>query len=227
MSPLAPGVYRREVVVTRPVEARTGVPAFVGATSARPEGGAAPLTRWADFATLFGAPVDGGLLAPAVRAFFAGGGDRCWVVGIGEQASEDARLNELERGLELLRHLEEPDLVAAPDAVRRRQDAVQPLDPDKEAAPMTRLQAAVVAHCDAAGDRFAILDALPRANVADVLGQRRSLLSLAGSSGANVALYHPWVVTTAGARPPSGHVAAVYSRTDRQVGSHKAPANER
>src|SRR5690606_6723351 len=45
------------------------------------------------------------------------------------------------------------------------------------------------------------------------------------------ALYYPWVVVDGdeGARlvPPSGHVAGLIARTDRQTGPHRAPANVR
>jgi hypothetical protein len=84
-----------------------------------------------------------------------------------------------------------------------------------------------VAHCDRTGNRFAILDAFPRAAVDDLIEQRRTVLSLAGSPGWNAAIYHPWVKLADGSVvPPSGHVAGVVARTDRAAGPHKAPANE-
>jgi hypothetical protein len=52
----------------------------------------------------------------------------------------------------------------------------------------------------------------------------------AALDGDHGALYHPWVWAPGGAGPlawvpPCGHVAGTYSRTDREVGVHKAPAN--
>jgi hypothetical protein len=91
--------------------------------------------------------------------------------------------------------------------------------------------------------RVALLDGLPRATVADTLMQRSLVLAAATAraaatdggaerppSGANAALYHPWVLTTddpANPMPPSGHLAGVVARSDRARGVHKAPANER
>jgi len=93
------------------------------------------------------------------------------------------------------------------------------VDPDR--ATVTAMQRDVLDHCTGRGDRFAILDAIPR----DVDAQR---LDLRGDHGA---LYHPWALVPGPVGlpryvPPSGHVAGVYSRSDRNVGVHKAPANE-
>src|SRR5262249_22966974 len=114
------------------------------------------------------------------------------------------------------------------------------LNAQTELAPMTEQQGALVAHCDAMRTRVALLDGLPRATVADTLEQRRRVLAAAAAlpaasddgadrppSGANAALYHPWVLTTEGPMPPSGHLAGVVARSDRARGVHKAPANER
>jgi hypothetical protein len=224
--PRAPGVYREEVTLEPPPTVQTGVPAFLGATA---NGGPpTPLLRAHDLERLFGPPVPGAQLAPAVAAFFENGGDRCYVVPLADEASEEGRREELERGLALLEPVDEVDLVCAPDAVRRREEPSQPLDRDKEAVPMARLQAAVVGHCDRTGDRFALLDAFPRAAVADLLEQRRTVLSLAGSQGWNAAIYHPWVRRASDeAAPPAAYVAGVVARTDRLAGVHKAPANVR
>ena len=103
------------------------------------------------------------------------------------------------------------------------------------------LQAAILEHCHTTGDRVAILDSLigdasllgrpgkgsdPDQPDASVQDQRRILTSNNGT------LYYPWVHVqggppeTGGCVPPSGHVAGVYNRCDRQIGVHKAPANE-
>jgi phage tail sheath protein FI len=84
------------------------------------------------------------------------------------------------------------------------------------------MQTEVLAHCDGAGDRFAILDSLPNLGTTAVLEQRRGL------TAENGALYYPWIRPLGAASfvPPCGHVAAVYARTDQRVGVHKAPANE-
>jgi phage tail sheath protein FI len=96
-----------------------------------------------------------------------------------------------------------------------------------------RIQAALVAHCEALRDRIALLDPPPFApHEAGALGEIQAWRRRFDSSYA--ALYHPWikVVDPRGrfgaelvAQPPSGHVAGVYARTDLAVGVHKAPAN--
>jgi hypothetical protein len=80
--------------------------------------------------------------------------------------------------------------------------------------------------CEKTGDCFALLDSLGGTGVNEVLQQRQALRSTNG------ALYYPWVRitegpdSTGGFVPPCGHVAGVYARSDRQIGVHKAPANE-
>jgi phage tail sheath protein FI len=91
---------------------------------------------------------------------------------------------------------------------------------------ITAMQRSVIRHCEAMGDRVAILDALPPDADQTVLDQRKQL------QGNNVALYYPWLhvsdgpPATGGYLPPCGHVAGVIAQTDRRIGVHKAPANE-
>jgi phage tail sheath protein FI len=96
------------------------------------------------------------------------------------------------------------------------------LPPDPVA--VRTLQTAVLNHCEGAGDRFAILDALPGGDLEAVLAQRHQLF------GHNGALYFPWLGCDDQGQvrfvPPCGHVAGVYARSDARVGVHKAPANE-
>jgi uncharacterized protein len=87
------------------------------------------------------------------------------------------------------------------------------------------VQRALIAHCEQARYRFAVLDPEDKALLDDVLAQR----ALYDSKYA--ALYYPRVriFDTLENRlvdaPPSGHIAGVYARTDSEVGVHKAPAN--
>lgn len=89
------------------------------------------------------------------------------------------------------------------------------------------VQSALVAHCEASANRFAILD-MPYAtrSVDDMLTHR----SYFDSSYA--AIYHPWLqqfdplMKTNGYFPPSAAMAGIYARTDNSRGVFKAPANE-
>jgi Bacteriophage tail sheath protein len=94
------------------------------------------------------------------------------------------------------------------------------------------VQTALINHCEAAGNRMAVLDSPPAMSVQDVK-EWRSEVAMYDSAFA--AFYYPWIsvdnpVATNGDStllvPPSGHMAGVWARTDDTRGVHKAPANE-
>lgn len=205
-----PGVYREDVFLAPAAELRTGVPAFLGLAETGAVNTPHELTLWPQFGEEFGAPLSDGYLAYAVRGFFENGGQLCYVVRLDDALPPEESLRE---GLEVLAPLDTVDLVCAPDVMTN-------------AAWATVLQQMVLDHCQATGDRFAILDALPNVTVDQVLIQRQGL------RGANGALYYPWVRVLDRAAadgdffPPCGHVAGVYARSDQRIGVHKAPANE-
>jgi hypothetical protein len=90
-------------------------------------------------------------------------------------------------------------------------------------------------HCEKTGDRFALLDS-PRGSTIKseknaIDSWPRYYQSLPESKCG--ALYYPWIKHYSSDIdghdffiPPSGHIAGVYARTDRQYGIAKAPANE-
>jgi|RhiMetdeSRZDD1v2_1073273.scaffolds.fasta_scaffold598911_2 phage tail sheath protein FI len=207
----APGVYRQEVFPSPAPSFLTGVPVFLGYTA---DGPYEPqrLALWPQF-DQFGPPGNG-YLADAVRGFFENDGLVCYVQRL-EFGPEPAEA--LRRGLEPLDRLEDVDLVCAPDVMHT---AGTLADPDLDT--VVAMQREILDHCDRRGDRFAILDGLPGADA--VAMQHTQLVSDAG------ALYYPWAWPASGDRgpyvPPCGHVAGVYSRSDRAHGVHKAPANE-
>lgn len=84
----------------------------------------------------------------------------------------------------------------------------------------------LITHCTALGDRFAVLDGPPNADLVGIRDFRAAL------STDRAALYYPWLrvpdpggATAPAAAPPSGHLIGVYARTDVERGVHKAPAN--
>jgi phage tail sheath protein FI len=91
------------------------------------------------------------------------------------------------------------------------------------------LQGKMIAHCENAGDRMAILDCPPDMLPQDILEWR---MNTAGYDSKFAALYYPWLEVMNPLTnqpimvPPSGHVAGVWCRTDSTRGVHKAPANE-
>lgn len=133
---------------------------------------------------------------------------------------------EFEAGLNVLREIDEVNLVCIPDA----------------AAHLERvsIQQAMINHCLAPKlqDRFAILDSapgVPPSGPGSVEEQRETVESERGFA----ALYYPWLrvrepipptrprpaIPSTIYIPPSGHIAGVYARTDNERGVHKAPAN--
>ncbi len=222
---LTPGVYREERFLAPATTLQTGVPAFLGYTSAvgtHWQGTNVPqrLTRWPQFEAAFGAPRADGYLGAAVRGFFENGGRQCYVVPLDDTPPAATALR---AGLDALAPLHTLDLVCAPDIMRPRQPGHLPPDP----ADVRTMQTDVLNHCDGLGDRLAILDPLPGSDMASVLEQRRGL------GGQNGALYYPWLGTSVSDEPnrlyfvpPCGHVAGVYTRSDERVGVYKAPANE-
>ena len=117
-------------------------------------------------------------------------------------------------GLASLGEIDEVALVAAPDEVR-----FPPALPGGP-GPVT---AAVVAHCNLHGDRFAIVScAMEHDAFTDLQPPITS---------SNGACYFPWIQVAdpdGGAIrlvPPSGHVAGLYARVDELQGVGRAPAN--
>ena len=213
-----PGVYQEEVFPRPAAGLRVGVPAFLGLAQRGPVNLPRMLTLWTHFGEAFGSALSEGYLGYAVRGFFENQGRLCYAVRL-----EDNTEGALQAGLDALSTLDAIDLVCAPDVMWQPELAANPQALQSRVA---LLQTRVLDHCDALGDRFAILDSLPDVTVEEVLRQRQGL------GGMNGALYYPWVrpadgpAASGGFVPPCGHIAGVYARTDEQVGVHKAPANE-
>ncbi len=173
----------------------------------------------AAFRDRFGPAIPGGFVAEAVRAFFANGGTRCYVLRVPPGADGSDALSQprqapsaLRAALDALDELLDVDLVCAPDLARPGMARELALD----------LGRTVAEHCERRR-MIALLDALPNGS---------PLAQAAVFRARNAALYHPWVRPTPGPDgdpgfvPPCGHVAGVIARTDARVGVHRAPANE-
>lgn len=141
----------------------------------------------------------------------------------GGDAEELNRLtdNNFIDGFNHLRRLGDIRLISAPDGYPR----------DTQPVLTSAVQAAMIAHCEQMGDRFAVVDARPDLQLfgaGSIETQRGSLDSQRGYA----ALYYPWVRVNAAGNgppllvPPSGHVCGLMARVDNTKGVFKAPANE-
>jgi phage tail sheath protein FI len=119
-------------------------------------------------------------------------------------------------GLAGLGAIDEVTMVCVPDLMTLEEDQ------------RDDLQQKMVAFCQTAGDRMAILDAPPDLGPQGVLEWREAR----GFTSKFSTLYYPWVEVMDPIDsqpvmvPPCGHVAGVWARTDATRGVHKAPANE-
>jgi hypothetical protein len=97
---MTPGVYVEEVPATsKPIEGvSTSVAAFVGLAPFGPVNTPVEISNWTQFVDAFGNPRDpgagpfmkGAYLAHAVDGFFRNGGNRCYVVRVGEGSAPGA-----------------------------------------------------------------------------------------------------------------------------------------
>jgi Bacteriophage tail sheath protein len=126
------------------------------------------------------------------------------------------------QGLGGLAAIDEVTMVVMPDAMAVTQNGGGD-------AALRDIQGKMIAHCEGAKDRVAILDAPADLLPQDVLEWR---MNTAGYDSKFATLYYPWVevmdpITSRPIMvPPSGHIAGIWSRTDSTRGVHKAPANE-
>jgi uncharacterized protein len=125
------------------------------------------------------------------------------------------------RGIGGLAAVDEITMVAIPD--------LWALAENGNGTVVKDLQGKLIAHCENAGDRMAILDSPADMLPQDILDWR---LNDAGYDSKFAALYYPWLEVMNPLNnqplmvPPSGHIAGVWCRTDATRGVHKAPANE-
>jgi Bacteriophage tail sheath protein len=126
------------------------------------------------------------------------------------------------KGMGGLAAVDEITMVVMPDIMTLASD-------DGDDVQIRDLQGKMIAHCENAGDRMAILDCPPDMLPQEILEWR---MNTAGYDSKFAALYYPWIEVQNPLTnqpmmiPPSGHVAGLWCRTDATRGVHKAPANE-
>ncbi|MEO1266801.1 MAG: phage tail sheath subtilisin-like domain-containing protein [Myxococcota bacterium] len=201
-TPPPPSPETTQAMGDHPIVVRSmAIAAFLGTGARGPLYTPITCATWSDYVAHWGDFMESGVLAHAVHGFFTNGGQQCVVVGVETASAESVR-----RGLALLEKRTEVGLVAAPGWS----------DP--------AIHEALLSHCEAVGPRMAILDPpreLPGRGVDSLERPRASQWG---------AFYFPWIVVHDGhrgdiAQPPSGHVAGIFARVDRERGVHYAPAD--
>jgi uncharacterized protein len=209
-------VVRRTTRPEAPTPLRTDVAGFAGRS---PHGltGRAVMVHNADELERFFPGVAGRRLGVAVRGYLDNGGQVACVLRL-DDASDPAAAYEQVQSL-----LDAPQvsLLVLPDLWEDLGEAAPELIEQLAAAAHERL------------DRMLVLD-LPR-EAADTLAALGRLDDLLAEPQARaVAMYHPWIRVEErpggpGGRlatvPPSGHVAGLISRLDREQGPGRSPAN--
>lgn len=236
-------IQHTKTVVREDREIRTDHAAFIGVIVPRqwPEGAAPgdfmemtvdglaafeqhPVTSLVDAATRV-----------SVRSFFANGGERCTVWGVCIKSERDivepALLERRMLGLlERMLENEDPCLLLMPclawlpatwEGGRR----------SGRTANVWATAAAVLllGHCQAAGNRFLLLDAPKEATEELVVAWVEQLRTKAGLDLSYGAVYYPWLMRGDTTLAPSGAVAGVFARTDlanAPYGVRAAPANQ-
>jgi uncharacterized protein len=233
----APGVYVRYIPSGMRViaPAGTSIAAFLGtADKDQPANTPIWVSTWQEFEDKFvdlESTGDLPLLTDSVYGWFTNGGGPCYVCRI---PATEATLQPALTALE-----EKPDVTMV--AVPGLSDIVGIL-PENQPTQQTL----VVSHCQAIGNRVALLD-LPdgtppqtqdardeNGDPVPVLGAAEvaDTISLTPTQATFATVYYPWMLapsvyknSTARYIPPSGHVAGTWARTDTERGVYKAPAN--
>lgn len=231
-----PGVYVQVPVSPgQPIAGvSTSTTAFVGPTLAGPIGSPpALLTSYANFEQIYGGSDDLGFaphlnhIAHGVRAFFAEGGARLYVVRVAHPSKTAAgtakvapTLADYKKAFRLLSDLPDVSIVAAPGHTAFP-------------APIAKgVAGQLVAHAEELRYRIAVLDTPPGQTPADAKTWKGNFDSKFA------ALYYPWIVVAnpsfrpanpvsspAITLPPSAFMCGIYARTDAARGVFKAPAN--
>jgi hypothetical protein len=210
-----------------PSPLRTDIAGFAGRAPYGPAGKPTLVASVEEYGRLFG-PTDGGggQLGPAVRGYFANGGELAWVLRIVDPRAGDEPYGEV---LPLL-ELPQAALLVLPDLWDDLGD-----DP---AGGATAAVDWIATAAHATLDRMLVLD-LPEAASRSASETTRALAlldkALGGPEARAVAVYHPWleVEKRPGGQdgrlvpvPPGGPVAGMISRVDRERGPVRSPANE-
>ncbi len=219
-----PGVYVEEVPAgAREIRAaETGVTGFLGVTNSGPVDQATFVQSVAAFEQAFGPSLEMGMLGISIRLFFENGGRDAWVVRVaGGTPGEPPTADQVEghrparTGLYAFEGADALNLLCIP-----------PFDP--VADPPRRLWDAASAYCR---ERRALLLVDPPTTWSHAAAVTPEAVREVVTPTADAALYFPRILVADPVDPalrvtvaPSGALAGLMARTDRERGVWKAPA---
>lgn len=128
------------------------------------------------------------LLYDSLRMFYANGGGDCYIVSVGKHRgkSDNVSKDDLKKGLDSIKKVDEPTLLIIPEAV------------NLDAAQAGEIHVAMLTQCKDLQDRFAILDIVDGAT--EPTPTNDPILTFRSNAGMNFlnygAAYYPWLKTT-------------------------------
>ena len=154
----------------------------------------------------------------AVTAFFENGGEICHLFGVCISGVQDLLVSSDLEGifaplLERLRGEEEIALLAVPDI------AYLPFAIGRGGRVLCRAEVVwdtLLSHCREMGNRFLILDAPQGLHEEGLTGWFEEFVRRSPANRPYGALYYPWLKKGDESYPPSGAIAGVYARTERE-----------
>ena len=207
----------------------TNTAAFIGTAPTGPVLKPTLVKSWSGYQAQFGNFDSRHDLSGAVYSYFQNGGSRVWIVRVGTSPSPLSKPRTVNQSEYLPRVVRAP----LPDfasglAPLEKIDGISLVAIPGQTDQQT--QTALIRHCEKMLYRFAILDSTSSGGEpgsGSIQEQRSKLASAKGYA----ALYYPWINVqdpVSGAPvliPPSGAVAGLYARNDRERGVQSAPVN--
>lgn len=211
-----PGGYLNSVE-----DRRQDTPVFIGPTAKGPIMDPVQVSSWPEYKNIFGNN-DSSIMNASMDVYFRNGGKKAYVISLGACESEEEGegfrainpdlTKQYIKALDSLKKLDTVNLLVAPGLV----------DP--------HVQQAILDYCESKKTCFAILDCIPNSPVSGNSSVREQRKKLSTDRGYG-ALYYPWVraKNQEGDEillPPSGFIAGMLNRMDREGGVHKLPVGE-
>jgi hypothetical protein len=238
---MRPGILIQHALESRPDTelVRGDVTGFIGAIprSRWPEGAShgdfidQPLGSWQEFLASTMIDLVDPVTARAVHGFFTNGGDRCHLIGVCLVSERDLMqdnpfeltfhsLLDYLRGEENLGLLAMPVLAYLPIEVDRMHRATVPAE---------NTMRMMLEHCREMNNRFMLVDTPRDLHEEPLMRWVSGFRDRLGDSASYGALYYPWLFNGDDDFPPSGSLAGVYARIEREnspMGVRWPPANQ-